>query len=304
MLTINPTKDIIVVFGPTASGKTLLGIEIAKNLNGSIINADSAQVYKEFPILTNIPTLEEQNNIDHYLLKEISICSNNFSVNDWLLKAKNAVEDIRKKNKLPIFIGGTGLYIHSLINGLIDIPSNIINKNKSIETYESLGAEKFIKLVKEVDPLFVQKYQDKNRLIRCYEVYLNTKTPLSKLLLQTPKRHIDANFIQIYLAPKREHLYNKINQRTLNMIHKGVIEEIREYYTIIKTTNSFNKIIGLKEITRYIEQEICYNSMVSMFQQRTRNYAKKQFTWFNNKSIPLFVINDTNNFIVKKVFKI
>ncbi len=274
-------KDILVIFGPTAVGKNDVAIKYAEKYNGVIINADSAQVYKQCSSLTNIPEYHE--NIDHFLYSFLNI-NDDFSVGKWLLLVNDLINSAFAKNKLPIVVGGSGMYISSLLYGISPMPSNLKNKHLSIRTYEELGEKEFFKLVEKIDPETTNKFQDPQRLIRAYEVYLSTQTPFSELQKLPKKQIINGNFINLYLYKDRNKLYNNINERTHLMIKNGAIDEVKNTISIIDNAEQYlKKILGATDIVNYLNHTFSIEDTINIIQKKTRNYAKRQITWFNNQ---------------------
>ena len=285
MLKITPTKGkIICVYGPTASSKTKFAITLAKKIGGVVINADSMQVYSEVPILTSQPSYEEQGIISHRLYSIINLTSD-FSVHQWLNLVVKEIDDIRKQNLHPILVGGTGMYLSSLINGIAKIPEITKTTKQKIEdlTREKSNAELHDILVKyDADLAKKLSVNDKIRILRGLEVIIETGKSILKWQECNDKFYNRDNFINIYINPSRTTLYDNINSRFLKMIELGVEQEVEE---IIKKydVDELPKIIGLAVLHDYILGDISFEEMVVIIQKNTRNYAKRQFTWFNNK---------------------
>ena len=285
MLKITPTKGkIICVYGPTASSKTKFAITLAKKIGGVVINADSMQVYSEVPILTSQPSYEEQGIISHRLYSIINLTID-FSVHQWLNLVVKEIDDIRKQNLHPILVGGTGMYLSSLINGIAKIPEITKTTKQKIEdlTREKSNAELHDILVKyDADLAKKLSVNDKIRILRGLEVIIETGKSILKWQECNDKFYNRDNFINIYINPSRTTLYDNINSRFLKMIELGVEQEVEE---IIKKydVDELPKIIGLAVLHDYILGDISFEEMVVIIQKNTRNYAKRQFTWFNNK---------------------
>lgn len=292
---INIQKDIITIFGATASGKSDIALNLAQETGGVIINADSSQIYKEAPTLSNLPSNTDFKTITHELFAYLSIMDDS-SVIDWLQLCASKIKECREQKKLPIIVGGSGFYISSLLYGITDIPSSKENKEIAINVHKNLGNEEFYKMMQEIDPLLVAKTNDSQRLIRSYEVYLCSQKPLSYYHNIEKRKYIEGNFINIYLNPKRKDLYEKINQRTLQMIKNGAIQETEKILQITNKDAHLKKILGLKELSDYLNNNITLNQTIENIQQKTRNYAKRQITWFNNQ------ITDKNIFVNNNVF--
>ncbi|MFK7761020.1 MAG: tRNA (adenosine(37)-N6)-dimethylallyltransferase MiaA [Candidatus Midichloriaceae bacterium] len=285
MFKITPAKGkIICVYGPTASSKTKFAISLAKKIGGVVINADSMQVYSEVPILTSQPSYEEQSIISHRLYGIINPTSD-FSVHQWLNLVVKEIDDIRKQNLHPILVGGTGMYLTSLINGIAKIPEITQNIKQEVEdlTREKNNAELHDMLVKyDADLAKKLSVNDRIRILRGLEVIIATGKSILKWQDLNNKFYQRDDFINIYIRFDRATLYDNINSRFLKMIELGVEQEVKE---IIKKydANKLPKIIGLCVLHDYILGNISFEEMVVTIQKNTRNYAKRQFTWFNNK---------------------
>ena len=285
MFKITPAKGkIICVYGPTASSKTKFAISLAKKIGGVVINADSMQVYSEVPILTSQPSYEEQSIISHRLYGIINPTSD-FSVHQWLNLVVKEIDDIRKQNLHPILVGGTGMYLTSLINGIAKIPEITQNIKQEVEdlTREKNNAELHDMLVKyDADLAKKLSVNDRIRILRGLEVIIATGKSILKWQDLNNKFYQRDDFINIYIRFNRATSYDNINSRFLKMIELGVEQEVKE---IIKKydANKLPKIIGLSVLHDYILGNISFEEMVVTIQKNTRNYAKRQFTWFNNK---------------------
>ncbi|MDR2007934.1 MAG: tRNA (adenosine(37)-N6)-dimethylallyltransferase MiaA [Alphaproteobacteria bacterium] len=277
---LNPQKDVLVIFGATASGKSAAGVDIARQTNGVIINADASQIYKEAPILANLPTARDFAAADHKLFAYLSITEES-SVASWLKLCAHEIESAQTKGKIPIVVGGSGMYISALLYGISDIPSQSTKKQEAIATYNQLGAEKFLELMQKIDPIHTAK--DSQRLIRAYEVYLITQKPFSFYASQPKIKYVNAEFINIFINPVREDLYAKINLRTESMFKEGVVEEAARILKLTQQQTHIKKILGLSEIINYLDGKQTLENTISLVQQKTRNYAKRQITWFNHQ---------------------
>ncbi len=296
---LDKQKDVIVIFGATASGKSEVSLKLAKEINGIIINSDSSQIYKEAPILSNIPSQDEFQQIPHKLFSYLSLVDES-SVIDWLTLCSKEIELCREQEKTPIIVGGSGLYISSLLYGVSDIPSDKINKQKSINLYNEIGYNNFFDLIKSIDPEFIAKTDDPQRLIRAYEVYLCSNRPFSSFQNMKKKKYINANFINIFIDPNRDLLYKKINERTLSMFDKGALNEASEIFSLTTDALHLKKILGLKDLLSYFNEEITLLKAIELIQQKTRNYAKRQVTWFNHQIKEKNIIKHNNDIFYKK----
>ena len=276
----NSKKTLIVITGPTAVGKTSLSIELAQSLQTEIISADSRQFYKEMKVGTAPPTLSELNSVKHHFIGHLSI-------HDYYNVSKYEIDAIEKINKLfqthdkLIMVGGSGLYINAVINGIDDLPDA---ENSTREYLNSLfnneGISSLRQLLKELDPEYYLQVDLKNhaRLKRALEVCLTTGEKFSSLRKNENKTR-NFNHILIGLNCKREYLFEKINQRTDKMIEDGLVEEATELLPF-KELNALNTV-GYKEIFDYLDGNISVEKAIENIKTNTRRYAKRQITWFN-----------------------
>ena len=275
-------KKVILLAGPTASGKSKLALQLAKNLNGEIINADSMQVYNEIFILTSRPTLQDTNIVKHHLYGFNSV-KQKFSTGHWLKMAINKIKEQWNQNRLPILVGGTGLYFKALTDGLVEIP-NIPNdlRTEIRELHKKIGQKKFFNELIELDPL-VKKFilpSGSQRSMRAYEVKKLTNKSLFIFTKKT-KSNFDNNiFKKIFINIPRELLHKKIDKRVEKMFAEGVVAEVRNFLEMdVNKELSSNKIIGIKEIKDYIDGKITLIKTKELIKLKTRQYAKRQFTW-------------------------
>ena len=290
---------IICIVGPTAGGKTSLGVEIAKRVNGEIISADSMQIYKNMPIATAVASKEEKQGIPHHLTEFLDI-DQSYSVADFVQDANIVIDDIVSRNKLPIIVGGTGLFVDSLVKGIQFSQSNIDeNLRKELE---QLSNEELYEMLKKLDNESADKIHPNNRkrVIRAIEMYSNgkTKTEQDKLALQNESRY-DALYIAIGYRD-REKLYERINKRVDLMIANGLEDEARKIYSNAGSTSC--QAIGHKELQGYINGDITLDEAVENLKRITRNYAKRQLTWFrrNEKINWLYADEMTNEELLSK----
>ena len=275
-------SKIILISGPTASGKSKLAIDFAKKVNGEIINADSMQVYKELKILTARPIKENTNKIKHHLYGFQSV-KNEFSTGQWLKLVKKKIKEIRNKNKIPILVGGTGLYFKTLTDGLVKIPkipNKIRNKIRNMQT--KIGQKKFyLKLLKK-DKLLKNKIDptDIQRSLRAYEVIYFTKKSIFEWYKKTKSQYKKDEFLSIYIDYPKEQLVNKITKRVDQMIKDGAVEEVKNFGKLnLKNNNNLNKVIGIREIKDFIDKKTSFKEMKLNIVIKTRQYAKRQRTW-------------------------
>ena len=302
-------KKIILLAGPTASGKSRLAIKLAQYFNGEIINADSMQIYKEVSILTSKPNSHDTKIIKHHLYGFNSV-KKKFSTGHWLKMVIEKIEEQWERGKTPIVAGGTGLYFKALTDGLVkipDIPNNIRTKVRTL--HKKIGSKKFfVKLIK-LDPLakrFVLP-SDTQRSIRAYEVKKFTNKSLFEFTKKTKSNFNNSIFKKIFINIPRELLHKKIEKRVDKMFNDGAIEEVKKFYKMkVNEELPSNKIIGIKEIKYYLQGKITLIKAKELIIQKTRQYAKRQFTWARGhmKSWERIYSPDTNDFFKKVVNKI
>ena len=275
-------SKIILIAGPTASGKSKFAIKLAKRINGEIINADSMQVYKELKILSARPSFKDYQNIQHHLYGFHNV-KKNFSTGDWLKLSLKKVKEIKKRKKIPIFVGGTGLYFKAILEGLVKIPNIPIRfRNKIRQLHKNLGQKIFYKKLLELDPKSKNKFNstDSQRSIRAYEVKKFTNKSIHDWYQNTNPVYEDKDFFKIYMNFPRDQLISKINSRTENMIKMGAIREVEKFVKLkVKKDKSVNKAIGISEIREYLNDEKKLNEIKEKISIKTRQYAKRQSTW-------------------------
>ena len=275
-------SKIILISGPTASGKSYFAIKFAKKVNGEIVNADSMQVYKELKILSARPDPKDYQKIKHHLYGFHNV-QNNFSTGDWLKLALKKIKEIKKRKKIPIFVGGTGLYFKALTDGLVNIPNiPIRSRNKIRLLHKNLGQKKFYQKLLKLDPKSKNKINstDTQRSIRAYEVKQFTKKSLHDWFSNTKSYFGEDEFYRIYIDHPREDLILRINKRTEQMFKTGAIKEVKRFIKIkIKKDKSVNKAIGINEIKEYLNDQTELVNIKEKISIKTRQYAKRQSTW-------------------------
>ncbi len=275
-------KKIILLAGPTASGKSKLAVHLAKKLNGEIINADSMQMYKEFSILSSRPDKKEIKKIKHHLYGIISV-KKYFSAGEWLRLAKNKINQCIKKKRTPIVVGGTGLYFNAITKGISKIPNiDIKTRNKVRNLFKRLGYKKFYDELIDIDPKVKNKIlpTDSHRTQRAYEVMLKTKKSLFDWMLNTKSEFGDFKVKAVYLNVPREDLLKKISLRTNLMFKRKCVEEVKKFNLLkLDKSLSANKLIGVQEINRYLKGLISLEQCKELINIKTRQYAKRQNTW-------------------------
>jgi len=275
-------SKIILISGPTASGKSYFSIKLAKKINGEIINADSMQVYKELRILTARPYNKQYKNIKHHLYGIQSV-KNKFSTGNWLKLVIKRIQEIKKRKKIPILVGGTGLYFKALTDGLVKIPNiPIIFRNKIRSLQKKIGQKKFFEELTKIDPLIINKINptDVQRSIRAYEVKFYTKKSLIEWFKNTNSKFSEEDFFKIYIDFPRSDLLKKISKRTENMMKLGAIKEVKKFLKLkIRKDNTSNKVIGIKEIRSFLQKKSSLEEVKEKISIKTRQYAKRQSTW-------------------------
>ena len=280
---------IYFIVGPTAIGKSSLAIKVAKKFNGQIINVDSIQVYENLNILTSRPNEKEIIEVKHHLYGHIK-GSERYNVARWCEEASAIIKNCSKKNIPTVVVGGTGLYVDKLINGLVDIPSIPENyKKQSEELLLNKGINKFYNIVSEFDSEALKKINpnDLNRLKRIWEVFMYTKIPMSNWIKNKTKKFLDNPKYLLYLfLPDREKNYERVNKRFVKMIDNGAVEEVKQLLKL-----NFNKSLpvmrahGVPEISLYLDKKIVLKECINKGQQVTRNYVKRQHTWWNTTNL-------------------
>ena len=253
------SKKIILLAGPTASGKSKLAVHLAEKINGEIINADSMQVYKEFSVLSSRPKKKEIRRVKHHLYGLISV-KKYFSAGDWLKEAKKKINLCIKKKKIPIVVGGTGLYFNTITKGISRIPNiDLKTRNKVRNLFKKLGFVKFYERLVKLDPKVKNKIlaTDSQRVQRAYEVKLKTKKSIFDWTENTKSDFIDYNLKKVFIEIPRDKLLEKISKRTESMFLQKCIYEVKKF-NLIKLNKNLpsNKLIGVQEINNYLESNI------------------------------------------------
>ena len=297
-------SKIILISGPTASGKSNFAIKLAKKINGEIINADSIQVYKELKILSARPNLKDYQKIRHHLYGFHNV-KNNFSTGDWLKLTINKISEIKKRKRIPILVGGTGLYYKALTEGLVRIPNIPVRfRNKIRSLHKTLGQKRFYKKLLKLDPTSKIKINstDAQRSIRAYEVKAFTNKSLHDWFKNTNSYFKNEDFLKIYIDFSRQELIKRINLRTEKMLKSGAIEEVKRFIKLkVRKDKSVNKAIGIDEIKKYLNNEKDLSEIKENISIKTRQYAKRQSTWARGHMMSWFKVKpqETNKFLKK-----
>ena len=296
-------SKIILISGPTASGKSSFAIKVAKKVDGEIINADSMQVYKQLKILSARPDPKKYQKIKHHLYGFQDV-RKNFSTGDWIKLAIKKIKEVQKRKKIPILVGGTGLYFKALTDGLVKIPNiPIQSRNKIRNLQKKLGQKKFFMRLIKLDPSVKEKIKstDVQRSIRAYEVKSYTKKSLFDWYKNTKSKYADDDFVKIYIDFPRQELLDKISKRTDEMLKHGAIEEVKKFLKIrLKKDNSSNKVIGINEIKDFLNKKTNLNEVNEKITIKTRQYAKRQSTWARGQMTNWQKVNPKD---LKKILK-
>ena len=297
-------SKIILISGPTASGKSGFAIKFAKKVDGEIVNADSMQVYKQLKILSARPDPKKYKKIKHHLYGFHNV-TKNFSTGDWLKLVNKKIIEIQKRNKTPILVGGTGLYFKALTDGLVEIPNIPLKLRNKIRTLQkNIGQKKFYEKLLKLDPSSKGKINptDTQRSIRAYEVKKFTKKSLQDWFKSTKSNFIEDDFFKVYIEYSRQDLIYRINLRTSKMIENGAIEEVKRFIKLrVRKDKSVNKAIGVNEIREYLIKQKDLINTQEKIAIKTRQYAKRQSTWARGNMNGWMKLKpqDINNFLKK-----
>lgn len=285
-------NKVIVICGPTASGKTALSIALAKQINGEIVSCDSMQIYKDMNIGTAKPTQEEMQEIKHYLIGYVSP-EERYSVADYKTDAKKAIKEIIEKGKMPIVVGGTGLYLDSLIYEIEyqDIKLDEEYRKKLEEEVEEKGLEVLYEKAKEIDVKAMEKISpnDKKRILRILEIYHATGKTKTEQEIESRKKEVEYDYKVYALDWDRQKLYDRINKRVDMMIEQGLIEEVKQIMAKYDTFPTAMQGLGYKEVVEYLEGKLTKEEMIEKIKMETRRYAKRQLTWFRKNKQTVWI---------------
>ena len=277
-------KDLIVITGPTASGKTALSVELAKRLDGEIVNADSMQIYKYMDIGTAKPDMEERQGIPHHLI-DIVNPDESFSVARYCECAKEVIDDIHKRGKIPVMVGGTGLYVDSLVNNIqfSEIEPDEVYRMEMENLADQKGNQYIYNMLLDIDPEGASKIKvaDRKRVIRALEVYHLTGKTITWHNQQSRSVPSPYNTTMFAIDVDREALYDKINRRVDIMVKNGLVDEVKKILDMgIKKDTTAMQAIGYKEIAEYLQGDITLAEAIDKIKQGSRRYAKRQLTWY------------------------
>ena len=302
-------QKIILLAGPTSSGKSDLAIRLAEHFNGEVINADSMQIYKEISILTSKPKLNENKNIKHHLYGFNSV-KKKFSTGCWLKMAEKKIEDLWKNHKTPIVVGGTGLYFKALTDGLVKIPDIPNNLREDVrKMHKKLGQKKFFSKLIQFDPLAKKSIlsTDSQRSMRTYEVKKFTNKSLFEFIKDTKPKYKSSIFKKLFIDTPKDLLHKKIAFRVEKMFDDGAVKEVEGFLKMkVYRELSSNKIIGIKEIRDFLSGKATLIETKKLIIQKTRQYAKRQFTWSRGhmKSWEMVYSPDINDLVKTTINKI
>ncbi len=287
-------SKIILIYGPTASGKSHFAVQLAKKISGEIINADSMQIYKEIKILSARPFKKDYQKIKHHLYGFQSV-KKNFSTGEWLKLVHKKILDIKRRKKIPILVGGTGLYFKALTEGLVSIPNIPVRFREKIRLlHKKLGTKKFFKELLKIDPLAKNKINpsDTQRSIRAYEIKTYTNKSIYSWFKNTKSNYEKNDFYKIYIDYPRKDLLQIIEKRTNEMIRNGAVKEVKKFIELkVPKGKTANKAIGINEVREYIAKKIEINEVIEKISIKTRQYAKRQSTWGRGHMIDWNKIN-------------
>ena len=297
-------SKIILIYGPTASGKSKFAVRLAKKINGEIINADSIQVYKELKILSARPLKKDYQKVKHHLYGFQSV-KKNFSTGNWLRLVDKKILELKKRKKVPILVGGTGLYFKALTEGLVgipNIPTKIRQKVRSM--HKKVGSKIFFSKLVKIDPLIRNRINpsDTQRSIRAYEVKLFTQKSMYEWFKNTESKYEKDDFYKIYLEFPRIELLKRISIRVEEMVKKGAVQEVKRFIKLnVPKSKSAYKAIGINEIKEYLLKNIQISEVLEKISIKTRQYAKRQSTWGRGNMVNWNKINPNsiNKFLKK-----
>jgi tRNA dimethylallyltransferase len=276
---INMKKTLLVLAGPTAVGKTNCGITLARHFNTEIISADSRQIYRECTIGTAVPTPEELSRVRHHFIQVISV-RETYNASMYEMQVLEKLERLFEKHDLVLMVGGSGLYIDAVCFGIDDLPTiDPALRSQLLQRLEKEGLEVLTRELKKFDPLSYSQVDLKNhmRVLKALEVSMQTGKPYSSFLSSEKKKR-PFQILRLALDIKREILYEKINQRVLEMMEAGLLEEARQLWPLRSFTAM--KTVGYRELFRHLDGELSLNEAVDLIQRNTRKFARKQLTWF------------------------
>jgi tRNA dimethylallyltransferase len=285
-------KDLIIIAGPTCVGKSLIAMELAKKIDGVLINADSVQVYEDLKLLSARPTEEDMNQIPHFLYGYVK-AEKNYSIADWLQQLHKVLDNLKKIKKTAILVGGSGLYLNSVINGLAPIPRLKEEiKKESLLKLNEIGIDNFKEINFNIDPKFVTKNCDKHRLLRSYGVFLQTNKNMTYWYKKSRQGAIKRKIYSFLINLERELIYRRCELRFDNMLKEGALEEVKKIHeSNVDRSLPVAKCLGVKWLLSYLDKKISFEEAIKLSKRDTRRYVKRQITWFSHNFIPYKIIN-------------
>lgn len=307
---IDPAAAILIqVLGPTGAGKSKIAIGLAEKIDGEIISADSIQVYKDFDIGADKIAADERKHIPHFLIDILDDCSQ-FNASIFLEKSFKIAQEIIERGHIPIACGGAALYLKTMITGIFpESKQKKVSREELKEIVKREGSVSLWSKLNEIDPLYAQKIgvNDSIRIIRAMEMYYNNEMSPSQLFAKTETLFKGFRFIRVGLNIEREKLYRRIEDRVDNMIKKGLVEEVKRLKERYPPNCPPFKSVGYKEIVQYLAGEIDLETAVNLIKQHTRNFAKRQLSWFRQeKDINWFEADDyaaVEEFVLGEIWK-
>ncbi len=280
-------KDLIIIAGPTCVGKSMLAMELAKKINGVLINADSVQVYEDLNLLSARPTEKDMNEVPHFLYGYVQ-SQINYSIADWLQQLSKVLKGLEKIKKTAILVGGSGLYLNAVIDGLAPIPRLKEEiKIQSLLKLNEIGIDNFKEINFKIDPQFIGKNHDKHRLLRSYGVFLQTKKNMTYWHKMPREGAVKKNFYNFLINLERKSIYKRCELRFDNMLEKGALEEVKKLYdSNIDRSLPIAKSLGVRWLLSYLDNKISFEEAVRLSKRDTRRYVKRQITWFAHNYIP------------------
>ena len=280
-------KDLIIIAGPTCVGKSLIAMELAKKINGALINADSVQVYEDLKLLSARPTEKDMHQVPHFLYGYVK-SEINYSIADWLQQLHKVLDNLKKIKKTAILVGGSGLYLNSVINGLAPIPRLKEEiKKESLLKLNEIGIDNFKEINFNIDPKFVAKNCDKHRLLRSYGVFLQTNKNMTYWYKKSRQGAIKRKIYSFLINLERELIYRRCELRFDNMLKEGALEEVKKIHeSNIDRSLPVAKCLGVKWLLSYLDKKISFEEAIKLSKRDTRRYVKRQITWFSHNYIP------------------
>ncbi len=288
----NFKTDLIIIAGPTCVGKSMLAMKLAKQINGVLVNADSVQVYKDLNLLSARPTEEDMHQVPHFLYGYVK-SKINYSIADWLQQLHKVLDNLKKIKKPAILVGGSGLYLNSVINGLAPIPRLKEEiKKESLLKLNEIGIDSFKEINFNIDPKFVAKNCDKHRLLRSYGVFLQTNKNMTYWYKKSRQGAIKRKIYSFLINLERELIYRRCELRFDNMLKEGALEEVKKIHeSNVDRSLPVAKCLGVKWLLSYLDKKISFEEAIKLSKRDTRRYVKRQITWFSHNYIPYKIIN-------------